>query len=444
MVQFYSPHRRSIQRRTLTVCADNLDAAGQGVARAEGKTIFVAGLLPAEEARIELIEEKRQFGKAKIIKRFSDSPWRVVPKCQHFAKCGGCQQQHAAIALQRKSKADVLSRLVARETGVELSAEPVICGAEYGYRRRARLGLQYQAKQRHLVMGFRQSQSNTLVDIKMCPVMQPELENILLPLSKCLNQLKSAPRLGHVELIYADNVLMVVLRHLDPLPKADKLQLHQFALQHSLKVLLNQGDRQLETLDSAENITPMYQVADTLLTFNPLNFIQVNSQINQQMVAQAIEWLAPQRDDRVLDLFCGMGNFTLPLARYAGEVVGVEGVETLVLNAQHNARLNECHNATFFHENLEADIQSQPWAQQGFNKVLLDPARAGAAGVMAHIAKLLPEKVVYVSCNPTTLARDSKILLDAGYNLVNLRMLDMFPQTGHLESMALFVRTPTI
>nr|WP_314263275.1 23S rRNA (uracil(1939)-C(5))-methyltransferase RlmD [uncultured Moellerella sp.] len=446
MVQFYSPHRRPAKSRGTTgriirVCADNLDSAGQGVARFDGKTIFVQGLLPGEEARIALTEEKRQFAKAKVIERLSDSPQRVEPQCRHFAQCGGCQQQHVDIGLQRETKADTLERLVMRETAISISAKPVIAGNAYGYRRRARLGLQYQAKQKHLVMGFRQSQSNTLVDIKMCPILQPSLEKLLQPLSQCLNHLKSAPKLGHVELINADNVLVIVLRHLEMLSKSDKQQLNEFAFEHQVRILLNSGNDQLEELDD-EFTSPSYSIGDTSLAFNPLNFIQVNHQINQQMVAQAIEWLAPQPEDRVLDLFCGMGNFTLPLARYAGEVVGVEGVDSLVLNAKQNAENNQCHNATFFHENLEADIQSQPWAKQGFNKVLLDPARAGAAEVLPHITKLFPEKVVYVSCNPTTLARDSKILLDAGYTLLSLRMLDMFPHTSHLESMALFVRTP--
>ncbi|WP_275075046.1 23S rRNA (uracil(1939)-C(5))-methyltransferase RlmD [Providencia rettgeri] len=441
MAQFYSPNRRTTPRRQLTVVADSLDAAGQGVARLDGKTIFVADLLPGEEAQIELTEDKRSFAKAKVVKRLSTSPQRVKPQCRYFEQCGGCQQQHIDIELQRKSKAEALQYLMMRETGVDKSAALVMSGESYGYRRRARLGLQYQPKNQRLVMGFRQTQSNTLVDIKNCPVLAPELDALLKPLSECLNQLSIKPKLGHVELIHADNSNIIMIRHLVPFSHADKQKLSDFENQYGVSIWLAGNDNALETL-TANSPMPEYQVAGEVLKFNPLNFIQVNGQVNQLMVAQALAWLDLTDEDRVLDLFCGMGNFTLPIARLAKSVVGVEGVENLVEQARNNAQLNTISNATFYNENLEAEIHTQPWAAQGFNKVLLDPARAGAAGVMEHLIKLMPEKIVYVSCNPTTLARDSKVLLDTGYQLLHLRMLDMFPHTSHLESMALFIRRP--
>ncbi|PHM33394.1 23S rRNA (uracil(1939)-C(5))-methyltransferase RlmD [Xenorhabdus innexi] len=441
MVQFYSPNRRSVNRSIISVTADNLDAQGQGIARHQGKTIFIPGLLPGEQAQVQLTEEKRQFAKAKVVKRLSDSPLRVNPRCPHFKMCGGCQQQHAAPELQVKTKASVLEHLIQRETGISISAQPVIHSPEYGYRRRARLGLQYHDKQGKLVMGFRQSQTNDLVDIRHCPVMRPELEKLLQPLSLCLSSLKVAKRLGHVELVLADNGPLVVLRHLAPIKHEDKEMLRDFARQYQVVIYLAGDEKSLEALSpEIGQFEPWYQVDGLKLVFSPQDFIQVNDEVNQKMVAQALSWLDVQPEDRILDLFCGMGNFTLPIAVKAKAVVGVEGVAALVASGQYNARLNGLSNVTFFHENLESDIRQQPWAAQGFNKVLLDPARAGAAGVMSHIVKLAPEKVVYVSCNPTTLARDSKVLLEAGYHLVSVRMLDMFPHTGHLESMALFSR----
>ena len=204
----------------------------------------------------------------------------------------------------------------------------------------------------------------------------------------------------------------------------------------SVMIYLQGNDDELVKLcDDA----PFYQVDKLRLFFSPKDFIQVNDAVNQQMVAQALEWLEVESTDRVLDLFCGMGNFTLPLAKRAKQVVGVEGVATLVANGLYNAQINALNNVEFFQHNLEEDVTLQPWAKLGFDKVLLDPARAGAAGVMDHIVKLAPQKVVYVSCNPTTLARDSQILIAAGYQMARVRMLDMFPHTGHLESMALFV-----
>ncbi|WIE09239.1 MULTISPECIES: 23S rRNA (uracil(1939)-C(5))-methyltransferase RlmD [Providencia] len=443
MAQFYSPNRRTTSRRQITVVADSLDAAGQGVARIEGKTIFVTGLLPGEEAQIELTEEKRHFAKGKVTKRLSTSPQRVKSRCRYFNQCGGCQQQHVDIALQRESKAHALAYLMQRETSLDISVPTVISGEPYGYRRRARLGLQYQPKSKNVVMGFRQSQSNTLVDIKNCPILSPDLDILLKPLSECINQLSNKAKLGHVELIRADNCKIVLIRYLTPFSLSDTQKLSDFENQHGVSIWLAGNDENLQAL-SPNSPQPEYQVAGELLKFNPLNFIQVNGQVNQQMVEQALAWLDLNSGDRVLDLFCGMGNFTLPIARLVTSVVGVEGVENLVEQARNNAQLNTICNATFYNENLEAQIHTQPWAVHGFNKVLLDPARAGAAGVMEHLIKLMPEKIVYVSCNPTTLARDSKVLLDGGYQLLQLRMLDMFPQTSHLESMALFIRRPEV
>jgi 23S rRNA (uracil1939-C5)-methyltransferase len=255
-------------------------------------------------------------------------------------------------------------------------------------------------------------------------------------LRDCLNSLQAVKRLGHAELVLADNVPVLVLRHLDALKESDRQRLLDFVQQKNLTIYLAPDSDHLEKLYGE---TPYYQVDGLRLDFNPRDFIQVNDAVNQQMVAQSLEWLAIQPNDRVLHLFCGMGNFTLPLAKRAKEVVGIEGVATLVANGQYNAHQNLLGNAVFFHENLEDDVARQPWAAQGFDKVMLDPARAGAAGVMTQIVELVLERVVYVSCNPTTLARDSKVLLAAGYRLARVRMLDMFPHTGHLESMALFI-----
>lgn len=440
MVQFYSPKKRPAKKQAmiLEVTASALDANGQGIAHAEGKTIFVKGLLPQETARIRLTEEKRQFAKGEVIKRLTTSEQRIKPHCEYYARCGGCQQQHVPIALQRTTKASVLSHLIKRETGVIISAEPVIAGAEYGYRRRARLGLRYQPE-KGLVMGFRQERSNDLVMIKKCPVLKTQLNDLLHPLWTCLSKLTSARDLGHVEMVLADNGPLVILRHLSPLPEHDKQSLRDFSQTYQVTMYLAGDNSEIARLTPIEQ-EPFYQIEGLNLRFAPTNFIQVNDEINSQMVAQAIEWLDLSLEDRVLDLFCGMGNFTLPIAKRVSEVVGIEGVPALVEMAKKNAKLNQLGNAHFWHADLSADFSAMSWSKEGFNKVLLDPARAGALEVMSHIVKLSAEKIVYVSCNPTTLARDSKILLDSGYQLTGLKMLDMFPQTGHLESMAQFSR----
>ncbi|WP_313020520.1 23S rRNA (uracil(1939)-C(5))-methyltransferase RlmD [Atlantibacter hermannii] len=431
MAQFYSAKRRVTTRQIITVTVNDLDPFGQGVARHDGKALFISGLLPGECAEVTLTQDKRNFGHATVKKRLTDSPARVTPRCPHFGVCGGCQQQHASVALQQSSKAQSLARLMNRPV------DDIIAGPEWGYRRRARLSLNYLSRAQTLEMGFRKAASSDLVDIRQCPVMVPRLEALLPALRICLNGLQGVRRLGHVELVLADNGPLMVLRHTEPLSANDKQKLEQFSHQHDVALFLAPQSDALEHITGDE---PYYHSDGLRLTFSPRDFIQVNDAVNQQMVARALEWLDVQPTDRVLDLFCGMGNFTLPLARRAQSVVGVEGVPALVAKAQRNAESNGLKNVIFFHENLEEDVTRQPWAAQGFDKILLDPARAGAPGVMQHVVKLMPRRVVYVSCNPATLARDSEELLRAGYHIQQLAMLDMFPHTGHLESMVLFVR----
>jgi len=429
MAQFYSAKRRVTTRQIITVEATDLDPFGQGVARHNGKALFIAGLLPNERAEVTLTEDKSKYSRGQVKRRLNDSPERVTPRCPHFGVCGGCQQQHASVALQQSSKSTALARLMKHDVNEIISGQP------WGYRRRARLSLSYEPKTQKLAMGFRKAASNDIVDVKQCPVLVPHLEALLPHLRNCLSDLQGVRALGHVELVLADNGPLMVLRHTAPLSAQDREKLERFSHSHELTLFLAP---QSEILERVSGDAPWYLSDGLRLTFSPRDFIQVNDGVNQQMVAKAIEWLDVQPDDRVLDLFCGMGNFTLPLAQRAASVVGVEGVNALVEKGQQNAGHNTLENVTFFHENLEEDVTQQPWAKHGFDKILLDPARAGASGVMQHIIKLAPKRVVYVSCNPATLARDSEALLSAGYQIQRLAMLDMFPHTGHLESMVLF------
>ncbi|WP_296271995.1 23S rRNA (uracil(1939)-C(5))-methyltransferase RlmD [uncultured Enterobacter sp.] len=429
MAQFYSAKRRVTTRQIITVEATDLDPFGQGVARHNGKTLFITGLLPSERAEITLTEDKRQYARGQVKRRLSDSPEREVPRCPHFGVCGGCQQQHASVDLQQKSKSSALARQLKHEVN------EIIAGQPWGYRRRARLSLSYQPKTERLEMGFRKASASDIVNIKQCPVLVPQLDALLPDVHQCLSRLEGVRHLGHVELVLANNGPLMVLRHTAPLSEKDREKLERFSHSHKLALFLAP---QSEILEQVTGEAPWYASNGLRLTFSPRDFIQVNDGVNQQMIEKALDWLDIHPTDRVLDLFCGMGNFTLPLAQKAANVVGVEGVEALVAKGQENALQNGLQNVTFFHQNLEEDVTQQPWAKQGFDKILLDPARAGAQGVMAHIIKLAPKRVVYVSCNPATLARDSEALISAGYQIQRLAMLDMFPHTGHLESMALF------
>ena len=434
MAQFYSAKRRVTTRQIITVTVNDLDPFGQGVARHQGKALFIPGLLPQEQAEVVLVEDKKQYARAQVKRRLNDSPQRVAPRCPHFGVCGGCQQQHASIELQQQSKRAALSRLMKRDVDDIIAAEP------WGYRRRARLSLNYQPKTQQLQMGFRKANSSEIIDVVQCPVLVPQLEALLPAVRECLTSLQSQRQLGHVELVQADNGPLMVLRHTAALTAADKEKLERFSQTHGLSLYLAP---QSEILKHIRGDEPWYTSDGLRLVFSPRDFIQVNDGVNQKMVRTALAWLDIQPQDRVLDLFCGMGNFTLPLAKVAASVVGVEGVPALVAKGRENAALNELQNVTFFHENLEEDVTRQAWAKHGFDKILLDPARAGAPGVMAHIIKLAPRRMVYVSCNPATLARDSEALLQAGYRIQRLAMLDMFPHTGHLESIVLFERELT-
>ncbi|QKN80675.1 23S rRNA (uracil(1939)-C(5))-methyltransferase RlmD [Scandinavium goeteborgense] len=429
MAQFYSAKRRVTTREIITVTVSDLDPFGQGVARHNGKTLFINGLLPGESAEIRITEDKKQYARGQVKRRLNDSLEREKPRCPHFGVCGGCQQQHASVALQQRSKQAALARMMKHDVDEVLSASP------WGYRRRARLSVNYQPKAQHLQMGFRKAGSNDIVEVTQCPVLVPTLEALLPAVRDCLASLSAVRHLGHVELVQADNGPLMVLRHNAPLSAADKAKLEQFSHSHQLALWLAP---QSDSIEHVNGELPWYSSDGLRLTFSPRDFIQVNDGVNQRMVETALAWLDVQPQDRVLDLFCGMGNFTLPLAKRAASVVGVEGVPALVEKGQQNAVQNNLHNVTFFHENLEEDVTQQAWAQNGFDKILLDPARAGAPGVMQHVVKLAPARVVYVSCNPATLARDSEVLLAAGYQIQRLAMLDMFPHTGHLESMVLF------
>lgn len=431
MAQFYSAKRRVTTRQIITVTVTDLDAFGQGVARHNGKALFIPGLLPQESAEVVITEDKKQYARAQVKRRLNESPERVAPRCPHFGVCGGCQQQHASVALQQRSKCAALARLMKNDVAEVIAGEP------WGYRRRARLSLHYPPKTQQLQMGFRQSASSDIVDVTRSPVLAPQLEALLPDLRACLETLQGKRHLGHVELVQAGSGTLMILRHTAPLSAHDREKLERFS--HSQKLALYLAPAS-EILESVSGQTPWYESNGLRLNFSPRDFIQVNEGVNQQMVARAQAWLDVQPDDRVLDLFCGMGNFTLPLATLAANVVGVEGVPALVEKGRENARQNALQNVTFFHANLEEDVTQQPWAKNGFDKVLLDPARAGAAGVMQHLVKLQPDRIVYVSCNPATLARDSDELLRAGYQIQRLAMLDMFPHTGHLESMVLFER----
>ncbi|KES18094.1 SAM-dependent methyltransferase related to tRNA (uracil-5-)-methyltransferase [Gilliamella apicola SCGC AB-598-I20] len=440
MVNFYTPPKKKLTSQKLTVTVTNLDAFGQGVANHKGKTIFVKSALPDETVDIQLTEDKKNYAKAKVIKYHNYSQQRVKPKCQYYTKCGGCELQHISSELQQQAKYEALIKLLSKETGALLEDNPpdIVADQPYHYRRRARLAINLVKGE--LFVGFRQSESNQIINIEHCPVLVEQLDALLIPLQSCLRQIKQKKALGHIELIAVDSGIILVLRHTMPLTEQDSRLLIQFAEVHHISLYFH-GDNLRHASGSKEHY---YLINQLKLTFSPLDFIQVNNRINQKMIEKALVWLDVSANDNILDLFCGMGNFSLPIATNCQSVTGIEGVEALVEKAKFNTKLNKDKvkaKTQFFTCNLEDKQQFSIWNQTIFDKVLLDPARAGAYNATEEIVKISPSKIVYISCNPATLARDCKLFLKEGYNVAKIAILDMFPQTKHIESMLMLTRS---
>ncbi|WP_350431454.1 23S rRNA (uracil(1939)-C(5))-methyltransferase RlmD [Shewanella sp. H8] len=450
MAQFFQakPNKSKQLSAKLSLSVTQLDHLGAGIAQHQGKVVFIPGVLPGETATVQFVEQKKSYAKAKLIAIDLASADRVKPLCPHYHQCGGCDLQHMDINAQRDHKqatlVDLISKLSSAEAiEADMIAKPIV-GDAWHYRRRARLATLFDKNTRRLQLGFRAGNSNKIVSIEQCPVLADSLSALITPLAVNLNQLKAKSSLGHVELTQADNGNFAVLRVTKVLPASDIRWLTGFAEKHQLHFLLQDDEGQLTQLypllqTDGEVTLPYYHLAQESVrcSFTPGNFVQINEVINQAMVDQAIKWLDPQAGERILDLFCGVGNFSLPLALKSAEVIAVEGVPEMVQQAKQNAVDNQLDNVSFYHADLSADLSTQTWLGK-IDKLLLDPARAGAFESLQWLQKMQPKKVVYVSCNPASLARDSSVLLANGYQITQVGLVDMFPQTHHIEAMVLF------
>ncbi|MEN0038672.1 MAG: 23S rRNA (uracil(1939)-C(5))-methyltransferase RlmD [Cellvibrio sp.] len=432
---------------------DRLSHDGRGIANLDGKTLFIDGALTGEKVTARLVEDHPRFIDARIDQLISASPERVEPPCPHYANCGGCQLQHMQPAAQLAMKQQSLLEQLQRWGGVvPKRILPAISAGDTGYRSRARLGVWYEADG-SVSLGFRQQYSNAITHVNQCMVLLPELNALLAPLHEWLTNLRSAKAVTHIELVKGQQHTAIILRHTKKLVEADLAALAELAGQQGCKVWLEpNGNLGLTDLNEVACDPRLgYQLEQLELAFHPQDFTQVNPQVNQQMVAQALELMALKPDDRVLDLFCGIGNFTLPISRHCAEVIGIEAVESMVLRGRENAERLGITNAKFIAANLADMTHTQLQRLGGANQeqdiaaILLDPPRDGAKDIIASIQRwvagkqLSPKRIVYVSCNPATLARDSALLVEAGYQLDAVGVLDMFPHTGHVESMALFL-----
>jgi 23S rRNA (uracil1939-C5)-methyltransferase len=427
-----------------TVEIVDLSDDGRGVAHPPGKVLFVHGALPGETVRVVRSRRRRGHDEARVDAVLEPAAERVRPGCVHFDVCGGCSLQHLAPAAQRESKQRRLLRLfdeagVAPDTVYDpIAAEP------WRYRRRARLGVRYVAGKGRVLVGFRERFKPYIAVLDSCPVLAPPADGLLTPLGELIGSLSIHNRLPQVEVCVAEERTALVLRVLDPPTDEDLAALHAFEAEQGVDMWLQPGG--LETIRPLGPTPPelSYRLADFDLEFRfgPTDFIQVNAAVNARMVARAVELLAPAPGARVLDLFCGIGNFSLALARSGATVTGVEAAEPLVERARDNARRNGVDGAEFEVADLFGDEGSWDWVSRPYDAALLDPARAGAGPALGAVAATGAGRVVYVSCNPETLAADAAVLVrEHGFRLAGAGVIDMFPHTAHLESIALFERS---
>ena len=427
-----------------------LDLEARGVAhRADGKVVFAAGALPGEEVRVRITRSKAKWEQGEAVAWRRAAFTRVQPRCPHFGVCGGCSMQHidpqAQVAFKQRTLEDDLWHLA--QVRPQTMLRP-LAGPNWGYRHRARLTVRLVHKKGGVLVGFHERGSTYVADMRSCAILPPHVSALLLPLRALIAGLSCPDRLPQIELAVGEAQTVFVLRHLEPLAAADLKALAAFGLEHDVQWWLQPGGPHTAAPLDPQDPPLAYALPEfgVRMPFKPTDFTQVNHRINQALVSRALRLLAPQANERVADWFCGLGNFTLPLATRAAQVLGVEGSEALVQRARDNAAANGLQRNTRFETRNLFDMDASALQQLGaFDKWLVDPPREGAlalckALVESRAAGLqAPARIVYVSCNPATLARDAGMLVhQGGYALKSAGVVNMFPHTSHIESIAVF------
>lgn len=433
--------------QTFELNVESLDHEARGVAHLDGKVVFVEGALPGERVTAQLIKKKPKFNTARAIEIHKSSWLRVKPDCPHFGVCGGCAMQHLAadaqVAVKQRVLEDAFKHLA------DLKPEQILApihGPAWGYRYRARLTVRLVPRKGGVLVGFHERRSSYVADMTSCSVLPARVSDLLIPLRRLIESMSTPDRMPQIEVAVGEQVTALVLRHLEALTEDDKAKLRVFGQQHNVQWWLQpKGPETVALLDEADVNELAYSLPafDVHMPFKPTDFTQVNHQINRVLVSKALSLLDVQPTDCVLDLFCGLGNFTLPLARQAKQVLGIEGSDALVQRAQDNAMANEIGNVSFEARNLFEFTSDDLDALPVFDRLLIDPPREGALAVCEALANLPPEqrpvRIVYVSCNPATLARDAGVLCHQGaWRLRQAGVINMFPHTGHVESIAVF------
>lgn len=437
-------NQKSRQPEVVELDVHDLLHDGRGVARRDGKAIFVSGALSGERVRASIFDRHRQYDEANTLEVLSASSDRVAPRCAHFGVCAGCVLQHLDPAAQIAAKQKILLDNLERIGNVQPQQMlPALTGDPWGYRRRGRLSVRHVEKKGRALVGFRELNGKYVADVQHCHVLDPRIGMRIQHIGDLVSAMDARGSLPQIEIAIADNAIALVFRHLNPLSDADRQRLVDFARAEEIAVLLQPGNNDSVHPLWPEQIELSFRIPhfDITLDFRPLDFIQVNAAMNERMIEHALTLLDVQPDEDVLDLFCGLGNFTLPIARQARSVVGIEGEHGLVERARHNARRNGIVNAEFHVADLSVDQRDTLWGARRYQKVLLDPARAGADKVLEWLPSKQVRRLVYVSCHPGSLARDAGILVHQHrFALKSAGVMDMFPHTAHVESIAVFER----
>ena len=437
--------RKALPSEPVRCVVETLSHDGRGIARDNGKAQFVDGALPGETVMAKFISTRSKFDELRAVEVLETDDARITPPCNFADLCGGCSLQHMSGDAQIRFKEDTLREHFAHFGGIEPEewVAPMRSPA-LGYRRKARLGVKYVPARESVLVGFREKRNSFLTDIDRCVVLDPRIGDRITPLRELLHGMDAYRRIPQVEVACGDDSAAMIFRNMDPLSDSDRQGLIEFGQAHELHIYLQpKGPDTVHRIwpeSGEERLSYGMEEFDLTMKFHPMDFTQVNVDINRNMVHRAVEWLDIQPGERVLDLFCGLGNFTLPLARRAGQVVGVEGDDAMVVRGRENAELNGLSNVAFHGADLHADFTAQPWAAEGFDKILIDPPRSGAQEVCEYLTAFGAKRIVYVSCNPATLARDAGVMVRNGYRLVRAGVMDMFPHTTHVESMAMFER----
>lgn len=417
---------------------------GHGVAILEGKKTLIHGALVKERVKFSYRSQYARYDEGIVEAVLSESSDRVVPGCAYFGQCGACDLQHMAQSAQLRHKQSQVLAKLQQEAGCEPNEllEPIVGNSHYGYRRKARLGVRYVAKKQRVLIGFRERSGRYLTDMKTCAVLHPSLSNKLDDLSELIGSLESFQTIPQVEAVVADNQVALCFRTLLPLSKNDRECLIAYSTAENVVIYLQPGSEQsIELLAPASLPRPLYYKHpkhNVQLEFAIHHFIQINREVNEKIVNQVVDWLKPYQQGRVLDLFSGIGNFSLPIARYTKEVIAVEGSRVMVNQLRHNAKINQLDNVCAFTQDLTESIENASWADLHFDACVLDPSRAGAGRVMQWLLDKSIKTIIYVSCNAESFAQDVAILAQGDYQLTKLAVADMFPHTTHIETLALF------